>query len=104
VTRRNDTNDLLSHGQDVIAQSRQLRDLSKQLLGQIDELRRLELESRTAAIGSPEFMRLSADITALSRDVFRLSSEQETAGQALAPQPATLEELDAEEGPGSPTV
>ena len=42
--------------------SRNLRDVSKRILAAVDELRRMEQESRTMRIGSREFHLISAEI------------------------------------------
>ena len=57
-------------------------------------------------MGSPAFARLSGEITALSREVFRLSEEQEAAGERIPEQPTTLEDMDSleEDDTRSPSV
>ena len=76
-----------------------LRYVSRRLRDVIDEIGALEDRSRAVPIGSPEFARLSADVTGLAREVLRLSTEQETAGHAMEPQSTTLEELDEGDDP-----
>jgi hypothetical protein len=75
----------------------ELHGISNRLVAHIGDLHALERQSRTVPIGSPEFVRLSADVTALARDVLRLSAEQATVARGVGPEPATIDELDASE-------
>jgi hypothetical protein len=108
VPRREDdpTDQLFDASERLLADSRQLRGVSRQVLDHINELRDLEQRSRRVRVGSTEFVDLSREITTLSRDVFRLAVEQETAGRSIPEQSRTLEELDSleEDDPRSPSV
>ncbi len=95
--RRDGDANLQSDSDMVRAEGRALRDVSRRLLDQIEEIRHLELQARTLAIGTPEFERVSAQITARSREIFGLAGEQEQAAAALSPRDVTIEQLDAAE-------
>jgi len=71
-----------------------LRDISTQLLSEIEALRELEREARKVAMGTPEFRQLSAEIAARSRKVFHLATEQADVAQDLPAQDATIEDLE----------
>jgi hypothetical protein len=74
-----------------------LRGISNRLIAHIADLHALEQRSRAVPIGSAELARLSAGVTALSRDILRLAAEQESVGRRLSQQPTTIEQLDASE-------
>lgn len=78
----------------VIDAGRQLRDLSTRILAEVDDLRRLEVESRSLSIGSPEFERLSREIAERARDIFRMSGEQLRLAEAADPDERTIEDLE----------
>lgn len=82
-----------------------LRAISNRLLVHISDLQEVERQSRTVPIGSPELARLSARVTALSRDVARLAVEQEEVARLLAAQPTTIDAMDSGEvgDSGSPS-
>jgi hypothetical protein len=73
---------------------RHLRDVSRRLLDEINVLRHLETQSRKLPIGSPEFMRVSAEIETRSRAVFAMSAEQNTLAGMAEPGDRSLDELD----------
>jgi hypothetical protein len=105
--REDDPNDqLFEYSERLLHESRHLREVSKRLLAHIRDLHELERQSRTVPMGSPEFTRLSADITTLSREVFRLSEEQEAVGGRIPEQSTTVEDMDSldENRPRSPSV
>lgn len=78
----------------VIDTGHQLRDLSTRILAEVDELRRLEVESRTLRIGSDEFERLSRTIADRSRDIFRMTGEQVALAEVIDPDERSLEDLE----------
>ena len=108
MPRREDdpTNQLFEASERLLYDSRRLREISKRMLQHIRNLHELERQSRSVPVGSPEFVRLSADITALSRQVFSLAAEQELAGGRIPAQSRTLDEMDSleEDDPRSPSV
>jgi hypothetical protein len=65
------------------SESERLRDVSNRLLQAIDAMRHLEREARKLPTGTPEFERVSAEITARAREVFSLAGEQEEAAREL---------------------
>ena len=71
----------------------ELDDLSRRLLNQIDELKRLELDKRRAARDSNEFSDLAAKVERAARDVFDTTALQRSEGEEDNP-------IEAEEGPG----
>jgi hypothetical protein len=81
----------------VIDAGRQLRDLSKRILEEIDGLRRLESESRRLPVGSPEFERLSREIADRARQIFGMAGEQRVLAEEALPDDRTLEDLDRED-------
>lgn len=54
----------------------------------------METEKRKQAISTPEFHRLAADITAKSRDVFRIASEQEAIGDETPHADVSIDDVD----------
>ena len=62
---------------DLAQEHRSLRGVSDLLLSQIDTLRHLELEARKVPPGTPEFERISHEITVRAREVFAAAGEQE---------------------------
>jgi hypothetical protein len=69
---------------------------SARILKEIDDLRSMETEKRTQPISTPEFHRLAEDITAKSRDVFRIAAEQEGIGEEAPTGTVTIEDVDRE--------
>jgi hypothetical protein len=79
-------------------EARGLRDLSDRLIQEIETLRRLEAQSREVPIGSPEFERLSQEITDHARSVFGMSARQEALGVEARFQERTVNEVSTDEG------
>ncbi len=69
---------------------------SRRLLGEIDELRRLEREKRATARSSEDFHRLAEQVEATARHVFDIAHEQQVEGDEDSPIPAER----AEKHPG----
>lgn len=78
-------------------EARGLRDLSDRLIEEIETLRRLEAQSREVPIGSPEFERLSQEITDHAHSVFGMSARQEALGVEARFQDRTVNEVPPEE-------
>jgi hypothetical protein len=97
MTFRDDRDALQGASGRLVAESRRLRDVSSQLLAAIDAIHQLELEARRLAIGTREFYRVSAEVTALSRDVSRLAGEQERAAAGLPPRDTMIEDLERQD-------
>src|SRR5215208_2101136 len=97
MTFRDDRDALQDASRGLIADSRRLRDISAELLAAIDAIRQLEIRARTLAIGTPEFNRVSGEITARSRDLFRLAGEQEQTAERLPPRDTTIEDLERQD-------
>jgi hypothetical protein len=54
---------------------------SAEILNAIDDLHDMEVRKRERPISTPEFHDLAEDITAKSREVFRIAVEQEDVGE-----------------------
>src|SRR5215208_1185119 len=80
----------------VRRESERLRAVSDQIIAAVDALRDLELRARKVPVGSAEFERLSNEIAAASRDVFRMAGEQSVLASEYEPADATID--DADEG------
>ena len=74
----------------------ELTEHSDRILDAIAELHRLEVEKRTKEISTPEFHRLAEEITAKSREVFRIAAEQERLGEAAPQGSESIDDLDRE--------
>jgi hypothetical protein len=97
VTSRAERDDLPGERARLVSEARGLRDLSDRLIKEIATLRRLEAESRAVPIGSPEFKRLSQEITDHAHSVFRMSAGQEALGVEARFQDRTVNEVPREE-------
>jgi hypothetical protein len=73
---------------------RELTDRSAQILGAIDDLRRMETEKRSQPISTPRFHRLAEDITRTSREVFRIAIDQEEIGDQAQRGEQSIEDID----------
>ena len=92
ASRRN-PEDLARESDQLITEGRTLRELSDRLIEEIETLRNLEGRARDLPIGSPEFERVSQEITDRVRGVFRLSAEQEALGAEARQQEGTINEV-----------
>lgn len=70
---------------------------SKKFLDSIDELHELEGQKRNAAISTPEFHELAGRITDKTREVFRLTTLQETLGDAIETGEVTINDENGDE-------
>lgn len=86
--------DLVRDSGQLVEEGRRLRSLSDRLIAEIDTLKHLELEARRAGVGSPEFERLSREMTRRARGVFEMSVEQADLAVAVEPQEMTVEDVD----------
>ena len=75
-----DSDDLARESRRVIEAGRELRDVSDRLISAIQTIRRLEDEARRLPIGSPDWERISQEITAEVHGVYLLSTQQEALG------------------------
>ena len=65
---------------------------SRQLLEQLDDIKRLEHEKRAEARSSPEFHDLAAEISDRARGVWALAEQEETSGSTDSPLPEERDE------------
>src|SRR3954465_13244210 len=98
VTSAPEPEDLLEASPRLVNEARGLRDLSDRLIEEIETLRSLEAQSREVPIGSPEFERLSQEITDHARSVFRMTAAQEALGVEARFQERTVNEVSTDEG------
>lgn len=61
----------------------QLRDVSDQLLEDLEAIKRLEQEKRQLEISSPRFLELADAIAEKSREIFALAAEQRRTGNEI---------------------
>jgi hypothetical protein len=71
-----------------------LAELSARIVAEIDRLKQLEAESRALPIGSRESALKSAEVAAQARLLYRMTTEQLSLAEEMAPQPETIDELD----------
>ena len=93
MATRRDSNELAEDSDRLIGEGRTLRELSDRLIAEIETLRRLELQARQLNIGSPEFERVSREMTDRVRAVFRMSAEQEVLGVQARLQDTTINDV-----------
>jgi hypothetical protein len=75
----------------------QLRDVSDQLLREMEDLKELEREKRREPISSPQFNRLARVIEIKSRDIFRLASDEHALGEQIDPgDPETVNDVESD--------
>ncbi|HKG56162.1 MAG TPA: hypothetical protein VKA85_02860 [Candidatus Limnocylindrales bacterium] len=77
-----------------VGAAQELRDVSQRLMAAIEDLRRLEAESRKVDVGSREFEVVSGQITILSKGIFAMATQQQALGEVVPRQNTTLDELD----------
>ena len=65
---------------------------SRQLLAQLDDIKRLEQEKRAEARSSDEFHELAEEISDRARGVWALAEQEETSGSADSPLPEERDE------------
>jgi len=66
---------------------------SRQLLAQLDDIRRLEHEKRTEARSSDEFHDLAEEISDKARGVWAIAEHEETSGATDSPVPRERDEM-----------
>jgi hypothetical protein len=71
----------------------QLSDRSDQILDAIEELHEMESAKREVPISTPTFHRLAEQITAKSRDVFRIARDQEAVGEEAPTGDETIQDV-----------
>ena len=74
----------------------QLNKVSKQILADLDEVKRLEVEKRRAARSTPEFHQLAAEVERAARHVWEHAQAEEAIAEDDSPVPAER----AEQEPG----
>ena len=75
----------MSDGDQDDAETRgRIRDDSDELLGAIDDIRRLEREKREVRMSSPEFHRRANEIERVARTVFGLAQSEREHGEDLS--------------------
>lgn len=70
-----------------------LDDTSRQLLAQLDDIKRLEYEKRTQARSTEPFHDLAEEISDRARGVWELAEHEETAGSTDSPVPEERDEM-----------
>jgi len=65
---------------------------SRQLLTQLDDIKRLEQEKRAEARSTPEFHELAEEISDKARDVWAIAEHEETSGATDSPVPEERDE------------
>ncbi len=75
-------------------QAKRLRRVSDGILEEIAAIRHLEVEARKLNPGSPEFARISAEITTRTRAMFMAAGEQEALAGAASEADPPIEEVD----------
>lgn len=97
------TDALADDSDGVRAASHELRDVSRQILSEIAQLKKLERESRGLRMGSPEFREKSGQITEQAHRIFALASEQQALAEVVPPQAESLEDMDEDGEPSDAT-
>jgi hypothetical protein len=80
----------------IVTDDAGLDEISRHILADIDEMRRLEREKRAAARGTPEFQRLADQVEQAARHVHDHATSEQLAGHHDSPIP----EERAEQEPG----
>jgi hypothetical protein len=97
MASRRKPEELARESDQLITESRTLRELSDRLIEEIENLRTLEGRARDLPIGSAEFERVSQEITDRIRGVFRMSALQEALGAEARQQERTINEVPPED-------
>jgi hypothetical protein len=66
---------------------------SRQLLTQLDDIKRLEQEKRGEARSTPAFHELAEEISDKARDVWHIAEHEEASGATDSPLPEEREEM-----------
>jgi hypothetical protein len=91
------------HERDCVDPKRELADESARTADAIDELPAMEAEKRTRPISTPGFHRLAEDITAKSREVFRIASIEERKGDESPRGAETIDDVTRDSGDAART-
>lgn len=70
----------------------QLDATSRQLLAQLDDIKRLEHQKRAAARSTEQFHELAEEISDKARGVWQLAEDEETSGSTDSPLPEERDE------------
>lgn len=83
-------------------QKRELADQSNRLLDALRHLKETEERKREMPISTPTFHELANDVNATSREIFRIAREQDELGDAIPTGSDSIDDVDREDGNGSP--